>query len=123
MRTTRFSLHHLGYFCAVVSVLYTGIVTVLVMVRNPVCPSRQYVLNTNEHQQIPQVYPVTASSMNYTILLAGVFAILCLGMWLFDARKSYRPPTFEQFVVNVAPPEDRDTFMEGDKSLNSPGLE
>ncbi|KAM6522917.1 hypothetical protein FALCPG4_012530 [Fusarium falciforme] len=96
LKTTKFSLHRLGYFCAVVAVVYTAIVTVLVM--------------------IPQVHPVTASNMNYTILFAGSFAILCLIMWVLDARKSYKPPTFEQFVVNVAPPEDRGVFVEGDNS-------
>ncbi|WAO93423.1 Choline transport protein [Fusarium falciforme] len=103
LKTTKFSLHRLGYFYAGVAVVYTAIVTVLVM--------------------IPQVHPVTASNMNYTILFAGSFAILCLIMWVLDARKSYKPPTFEQFVVNVAPPEDRGVFVEGDNSHHKHGVE
>lgn len=55
--------------------------------------------------------------MNYTVLLAGVFAILCVAMWFLDARKSYQPPSFEDFVVQVAPAEDRAIYLEGEKGI------
>lgn len=60
--------------------------------------------------------------MNYTVVFAGVFSILCIAMWFIDARKSFKPPAFEEFVVNVAPPEERDVFVEGDTSLHRPHL-
>lgn len=48
--------------------------------------------------------------MNYTVLLFGIFGALCTVMWYLDARKSYSPPSFDEFVDNVAPAEEREVF-------------
>lgn len=31
--------------------------------------------------------------------------------WFTDARKSYKPPSYTEFVGHVAPADDRDAFM------------
>lgn len=51
--------------------------------------------------------------MNYTVLLFGVFVIVCVLMWFLDAKKSYVAPSFEDFVDFVVPVDDRNAFVEG----------
>lgn len=60
--------------------------------------------------QIPGVWPVTTSDMNYTCLLYGVFFLLMIVNWLLDARKSYRPPSFGEFVDTMVPAGDKEAY-------------
>lgn len=44
--------------------------------------------------------------MNYTCLLYGSFFILIIANWIFDARKSYRPPSIGEFLEAVVPEDE-----------------
>lgn len=62
--------------------------------------------------QIPGVWPVSASSMNYTCLLYGVFLMLMVVNWFADARKSYHPPSFGEFVETVVAGDDKEAYLQ-----------
>ncbi|KAI9729402.1 MAG: hypothetical protein M1834_006926 [Cirrosporium novae-zelandiae] len=79
---TPFSLgKFLGHFCCIVTIVYSFAVLILVM--------------------IPMTHPVTAESMNYTILIFGISFIIMGISWFSDARTAYQPPSFKAFVEKV----------------------
>jgi choline transport protein len=48
--------------------------------------------------QIPQSHPVTAVSMNYTILIMSVFVMLMTTAWFTEGRKLFVPPSNEEDI-------------------------
>ncbi|KAK9371393.1 choline transport protein [Lipomyces kononenkoae] len=51
---------------------------------------------------IPQSYPVTSVSMNYTILVMAGFAIAMTLAWIFEGRKLFSPPVNDEVIVAAA---------------------
>lgn len=49
--------------------------------------------------QIPQVHPITGLTMNYTILVIGIFAAAGVTAWWFEGRKQFIPPGHEDTVI------------------------
>ncbi|EXJ78180.1 hypothetical protein A1O3_09341 [Capronia epimyces CBS 606.96] len=79
---TPYNLGKFAYPCCVVSILYCMTAVVLIM--------------------IPSVSPITASNMNYSILIFFVSLLAMLVAWLAGARKSYRAPVLEFIVGSVS---------------------
>ncbi len=49
--------------------------------------------------------------MNYTCLIYGAFFFLMAFNWFIDARKSYNPPSFVDFVATFVPENDRQAYL------------
>ncbi|KUJ15073.1 amino acid transporter [Mollisia scopiformis] len=63
----------------------------------------------------PTIRPVTATNMNYAVVVAGVIALFSLGWWWAGARKTYTGPRTQDLLV-VVPTEEGsgDDCIEGD---------
>ncbi|QDS71763.1 hypothetical protein FKW77_009138 [Venturia effusa] len=53
----------------------------------------------------PPVKPVTATNMNYAIVVAGVVGIISLGWWFASARHKYTGPRTKEIIIEI-PAED-----------------
>ncbi|KAH7009659.1 amino acid/polyamine transporter I [Ilyonectria destructans] len=51
---------------------------------------------------IPQVHPVTALTMNYTVLIMGCFMIMMALAWIFEGRKHFNPPLNNEAIFVVS---------------------
>ncbi|KAI9277642.1 amino acid/polyamine transporter I [Sporodiniella umbellata] len=77
---------HLGPFSTVVgiiSILWIGVITFLFV--------------------LPPEYPVVASNMNYASLAVGAVLIGIGGRWLIDARKWFKGPVINHYILEKAP--------------------
>ena len=53
---------------------------------------------------------MSVSNMNYASLLYGICFFVMVILWFADARKSYQPPSYDEFLIGVIPVDDLKNF-------------
>lgn len=82
----------------VVSVFYSALVTVVCFVSDGAFAATDDAMNADALFQIPQVSPITSLTMNYTILVMGVFGAAMALAWMFEGRKLFSPPVNDEEI-------------------------
>ncbi|KAG7409202.1 Choline transport protein [Fusarium oxysporum f. sp. rapae] len=65
---------------------------------------------------IPQTHPVTATTMNYTVLIMGCLAVVMATGWLLEGRSKFSPPTHDETLPDVQVIEGVEEVMEDMKA-------
>ncbi|KAG5743892.1 hypothetical protein H9Q72_012139 [Fusarium xylarioides] len=65
---------------------------------------------------IPQTHPVTAATMNYTILIMGCLAAAMATGWLLEGHSKFSPPTHDETLPDVQVIEGVEEVMENMKA-------
>lgn len=86
----------------VVSVAYSALVTIVCFVGDDAVAASDNAVNADASFQIPQLSPVTSLTMNYTILVMGVFGVAMGLAWMFEGRKLFSPPVNDEEISAVS---------------------